>query len=559
MKHTITLPIFLLALSCGEESTSDIPEASKTNTTTVATPTAKNGGQKGVNNRPIPPTPNDVNAKNQQAPQNGLLLGSSPTEDLTSSWTPALSVDATIQQKNKPSSCPDDDGDGFVSAELCGDWIETIQADCNDQDASVTPDTERYVPSGRFIMGSTSTHAGADESPVHIVELSGYCVDVDEVSVASFTSWLTKTNRSPEGKDIRSIVVEKDGLTIEDGRAEHPAEGATWTEAKDFCAAQGKALPTEAQWEKSARGGCELGTDPTKCDPEDLRAYPWGSDTPSCELANHQLSTSGLPTLCVSNTVLPSELSTGTGPYGHHHLAGNVWEYVADVWHPSVYTKELRTNPAGPKSGDFHVLRGGGWNTFSTNMRVANRFHDLVMGSASGFRCARSFVPQQFDDVEPLIFSTLEGTISSTRPLKGRALYVTAFDAKDADSRGMLFPGRSPIAEMRLTPNNETSQPFSLNLPLGSYIISAALDAGTGANKDDYVSASGSGGFGHAKENPITVQSPVKDIQIELRSAPMMKAPNKPPQSGQQPNVPPQQPSQPSQPSQQPPVKRQSK
>ena len=553
MTKTIGLPLLLLVLSCGEESPSESPKASNSSTSTS---TANNATQTGVKNRPIPPKKGSLNKNIQNGPQNGLLMGSSPTEDLESSWNPTLSVDATGPQKSKPNACPDEDGDGFVNAKLCGDWIETTQADCDDQDASVTPSTERYVPSGRFIMGSASSHAGADESPVHIVELSGYCIDVDETSVTSFTSWLTKTNRSPEGKDIRSILVEKDGLTIEDGRAEHPAEGATWTEAKDFCAAQGKALPTEAQWEKAARGGCELGTDPTKCDPEDLRAYPWGSDTPSCELANHQLSTSGLPTLCVSNTVLPVELSTGTGPYGHRHLAGNVWEYVADVWHPSVYTEELRTNPAGPKSGDFHVLRGGGWNTFSTNMRVANRFHDLVMGSASGFRCARSFVQQQFDDVEPLIFSTLEGTISSTRPLKGRALYVTAFDANDADSKGMLFPGRSPIAEVRLTPNNDTSQPFSLNLPLGSYIISAALDAGTGANKDDYVSASGSGGFGHAKENPITVQSPVKDIKIVLRFDPKMGAPNKPPQSGQsgqQPNMPPQQPSQ------YPPVKRQSK
>ena len=69
-------------------------------------------------------------------------------------------------------------------------------------------------------------------------------------------------------------------------------------------------------------------------------------------------------------------------PYGHRHLAGNVWEYVADVWHPSVYTNDSRTNPAGPASGDVHVLRGGGWNTFSTKMlSVANRFHDLIMGS----------------------------------------------------------------------------------------------------------------------------------------------------------------------------------
>ena len=191
-------------------------------------------------------------------------------------------------------------------------------------------------------------------------------------------------------------------MSIEPNREDHPAEGVTWKEAYDFCVTNGKSLPTEAQWEKAARGGCELGDDATKCDPSDLRAYPWGNDTPSCELANHQLSASGLPKLCVSNTQTADELPQGTGPYGHTHLAGNIWEYVADVWHPTVYSTEMRSNPAGVQSGDVHVLRGGGWNTFSTNMRAANRFHDLVMGSASGFRCARSFVKQEYDDVEPL-------------------------------------------------------------------------------------------------------------------------------------------------------------
>ncbi len=509
------------------------PTAETIDKSTVVNPTP-------VQSRPVPPKPGQVPDRQKKGPQNGPpnLPGSSPNEDLTTSWKSLFSVAAQHNKGNKPTHCPDQDGDGFVDAKTCGDWIATDQADCDDSDPQVTPSNERYIPSGRFIMGSASSHAGADESPVHLVYLDGYCVDVDETNVSAFADWLNANNRLPLGKDIRSVVVESNKVTIEQGRESHPAEGVTWQEAHDFCVAEGKSLPTEAQWEKSARGGCELGADKTKCDPADLRAYPWGSDAPTCELANHQLSAGGLPKLCVSNTSLPTELTEGTGPYGHRHLAGNVWEYVADVWHPKVYTKTERRNPAGAPSGEVHVLRGGGWNTFSTNMRVANRFHDLIMGSASGFRCARSFTPQQPDDVAPLIFATVEGSVSSTRPLNGRALYITAFDANDADSRGMLIPGRSPIAETRLTPNGETSQPFSLNLPHGKYILSAALDAGTGANKDDYVSASGSGGFGHAKENPVSVTEKVTDIHIELRAAPMIKAPNKPPQMGTPPQAP---------------------
>lgn len=512
--------IWLSILACGDAS------SEKTTQSTNTVETSSNPPSQGPMGKPKPPQHVGQNS-GEIGPPNALngpngLPGSSPSEDLSTSWRDALAVDAGVNSTQKMADCPDADGDGFLDATVCGDVVGTDKADCDDHNSSVTPKTERYVPTSRFIMGSSSSHAGADESPVHVVHLDGYCVDVTETTVADFTEWLTENQRLPKGKDVRSLVITDGTIAIETGRDAHPAEGVTWAEANDFCVAKGKSLPTEAQWEKAARGGCELGDDPKKCDPSDLRAYPWGNDTPSCELANHQLSASGLPKLCVSDTQTADELPQGIGPYGHVHLAGNIWEYVADVWHPKVYSTEMRNNPTGVKTGDVHVLRGGGWNTFSTNMRAANRFHDLVMGSASGFRCARSFVEQQYDDVEPLKFSTLSGEISSTRPLTGRALYVSAFDAEDADSMGMLIPGRSPVAELRLTPNDQTTQSFDLQLPQGTYIISAALDSGRGANKDDYVSASGSGGFGHAKQNPVTVAGPVSGVTIDLRSAPMM-------------------------------------
>ena len=93
-------------------------------------------------------------------------------------------------------------------------------------------------------------------------------------------------------------------------------------------------------------------------------------------------------------------------------------------------------------------------------MRVANRFHDLIMGSASGFRCARSFVEQVHDDVEPLVFASVEGTISSTKALTGRALYVTAFDANDADSRGMLIRVVPRLLKPDWSPAMKRVKPF---------------------------------------------------------------------------------------------------
>lgn len=488
---------------------------------------------------------NPASKQKQESPtqmKNGPpgLPGMSASEDLSSSWRDELAV--SWEEKSFDSkNCPDADGDGLIDAATgdCGKAFPYNQLDCDDSNPNIGFPQEIYIPASYFLMGSASSHAGADEGPVEAVWLDGYCLDRDEVSNKDFALWLKKEGKTPQGADIRNF---KDGVK-DPLRDAYPAEGVTWQEAHDYCKAQGKSLPTEAQWEKAARGGCELSGEANQCEKEDLRAYPWGNDlSPSCELANHQSSASGMPRLCVSDTQLPDALPKGAGQYGHRHLAGNVWEYVADAWHPKVYAKN-RKNPAGPEAGDIHVLRGGGWNTFSTNMRAANRFHDLVMGSAAGFRCARSFTEQAFDTVEPLRLEAVTGIINATKNLQGRAIYVTAFDADDADKNGMLAPGRSPIAEIRLTPNNSQQQSFEIQLPKGgTYILSAALDSGTGAQKDEYVSASGSGGFGKAKQNPISVDASVTDIVIEMQFAPAggPRPANKP--NIKQPNFLPQQP-----------------
>ena len=444
----------------------------------------------------------------------GMLPGLSAAEDLSTSWKKDFST-AILPSITASKDCPDKDGDGFFDAKQCP-YKATDTLDCDDNNPSVTPKTELWIPPGPFIMGSQSTHAGADEKPTHVVQLSGYCLDRLEVSAGQWFSWLEKTGSKPQGADVRNL---KEGR-YDPTRADFPAEGVTYLEAKAYCTAHGKSLPTEAQWEKAARGGCELGSKSEACDPKDLRPYPWGSQAPTCERANHQLSTQGMPKLCVSDTLKVDSLPKGAGPYGHLHLSGNVWEYVLDAWHPQTYGTKRPDDPAGPVKGNIHVLRGGGWNTFSTNMRTANRFHDLVMGSASGFRCARGEIPN-FDNVQPLEMVNLNGTVYGAPSLKGRALYVTAFDAADADPNGMLAPGRSPVAELKIAPNGQKSQSFSLSVPKDrSYILSAALDGGTGAQKDDYISASGSGGFGQAKQNPIAAPKDAHNISITLMSGP---------------------------------------
>jgi sulfatase modifying factor 1 len=449
-------------------------------------------------------------------PPGGGPAGTSPFEDLSGSWRDALAapVGAT------PACAREDrDGDGFVAAQGCpaGD---PATLDCDDADSAVTPATERWVRPGPFLMGSASDHAGRDEGPVHVVVLAGYCLDRHEATAQSVGAWLVGAKRRATGADLANLT--PDGATAP-GKATHPATGLTWEESRDYCASRGLALPTEAQWEKAARGGCEGGSDSSACDAGDLRAYPWGRDAPSCERANHQLSLRPGPgQLCAGDTLPVDSGAQGAGPYGHLHLSGNAWEWVADGYHPRVYGEgATRTDPTGPAGGaTHHGMRGGGWSTYSTNMRAANRFSDLIMGSAVGVRCARPTAPGTADAVAPLPMVTLRGeVVRRDGALAGRALYVTAFDEADVDpGSGRLAPGRSPVAEVRLVPDGSPRMVFALPVPKdGTYRVSAALDGGAPvASGAGFRSPSGSGGVGHATRNPVRAVADADGVEIVL-------------------------------------------
>ncbi len=439
----------------------------------------------------------------------GPFVSGAGAEDMASSWEAALATE--IGPPSAAGACRDADEDGFRDAWSCP-AVRVEQADCDDADPQITPANERYVAPGPFLMGSSSAQSGRDEGPVHVVTLSGYCLDRFELAQGDLVSV-----QAPGGQVL----------------ARRPAEGIAWLAARDVCVARGKTLPTEAQWEKAARGGCEGGADAGACDARDLRAYPWGGEVPTCARANHQVSTGGPPTLCVGHAVdVDTELNVG--PYGHVNLAGNVWEWVADAWNPGTYARApARVDPTGPPAGSegeaasVHVLRGGGWNTFSTNMRAANRFTSTLDGSASGVRCARAHAAGTADSVAPLEVVTLEGVIVSEGALDGAALFVSAFDALDADpATGRVAPGRSPLAEVRLTPALPgSSQPFALGVPRGGpYVLMAALEANkpTAPGGAGYAPAASTGGVGTADGGPIVADENRTGITIRLRA---MEAP----------------------------------
>jgi formylglycine-generating enzyme required for sulfatase activity len=210
------------------------------------------------------------------------------------------------------------------------------------------------IRAGEFLYGEQNWKVHMDE----------YWMAKVPVTNAQFSEFLNATHypyreKIPQGKD------------------EFPVVNVSWVEAAAFCAwaaqvsGQPVRLPTEAEWEKAARG-------------TDGRTYPWGDQEPNGNLCNFNLLYHGI-------TSIYRFSPQGDSPYGCADLAGNVWEWTADWYASSYLNQNPRANPKGAYSGQYRVLRGGSWHDIAWNIRSSYRNWDppTDRNDSLGFRCAR--------------------------------------------------------------------------------------------------------------------------------------------------------------------------
>ncbi|MCD4672143.1 MAG: SUMF1/EgtB/PvdO family nonheme iron enzyme, partial [Anaerolineaceae bacterium] len=217
-----------------------------------------------------------------------------------------------------------------------------------------------YVPAGIFTMGSAD--GDDDEQPVHAVYLDGYWIDKYEVTNVQYKECV-KENACIEPSNIVDYY--------DSSYTYRPVVYVSWLDAQDYCEWVGRRLPSEAEWEKAARGTEE-------------RTYPWGESI-GCEYAQYEA--------CDGSTVEKGSFSKGASAYGALDMAGNVWEWVADWYDAKYYSVSLDENPAGPSSGDYRVLRGGSWRSIESDVQSASRSWGRPVSTTEnniGFRCASS-------------------------------------------------------------------------------------------------------------------------------------------------------------------------
>ncbi len=269
-----------------------------------------------------------------------------------------------------------------------------------------------YVPAGPFLMGSSEEEIDIvseyctekqeennspytdtrhdpcqisnydDERPQLEVYLDAFWIDQTEVTNAQYKQCVTEGQCLSPTRDCQPI----NPTYLDSDMGNYPVVCVDWSGAQAYCEWAGRRLPTNAEWEKAARG-------------TDGRIYPWGNDTPRCYLANTQA--------CVAMADEVGLRLEGASPYGALDMLGNVSEWVADWYDKDYYTYSPKDNPPGPISWntgiesqdwEVRVVRGGSYRIRSWLTRAAERQYrgmGIIMYGSIGFRCVLPTTPEE--------------------------------------------------------------------------------------------------------------------------------------------------------------------
>jgi formylglycine-generating enzyme required for sulfatase activity len=254
----------------------------------------------------------------------------------------------------------------------------------NDSTSTIIPIMGEMVliPAGTFQMGCDPKHNGGmeckfTELPLHKVYLDAYSIGKYEITNEQFAQCV-------------SAGICKTNFMVDYSPANFPVESVSWEQADTYCTWIGMRLPTEAEWEKAARGN------------SDTRAFPWGDQSPDCTLANYT-------EICTGETVEVGGYPAGSSPYGVMDMAGNVEEWVND-WviimevqimryndknFLNYYSYSPTNNPQGISSGitQFKGVRGGSYYRGDSRVAARSDEHFTSISGPIGFRCAESLGP----------------------------------------------------------------------------------------------------------------------------------------------------------------------
>jgi serine/threonine-protein kinase len=221
-----------------------------------------------------------------------------------------------------------------------------------------------FVPEGPFLMGSPDGYG--DEKPPHTLLLPAFWIDSTEVTNGMYAQCVAAGACERQRRNSSNVV---DFYSSVPEYANYPVVWVSWLDAQAYCTWAGRRLPTEAEWEKAARG-------------PDGYLYPWGNVAPAANLANYDH--------LLPDTTAVGSFPAGASLYGAQDMAGNVTEWVADWYAPEYYGLSPEFDPQGPEAGTRRVLRGGSWTANADGLRASYRYAKPpeTADFDTGFRCA---------------------------------------------------------------------------------------------------------------------------------------------------------------------------